>query len=269
MLRFAANLSMMFTEHPFLDRFGAAAAAGFRGVEFHFPYEFEPAVIAAQVQRHALETVLFNLPPGDFAAGDRGLAAVPGREEEFAASVQRAAAYARQLSCRRVHAMAGLGHVEDKRAWSTYLSNLALAADRLRPMGVTVLIEAINGRDMPGYFLQSTGAALRALQELDRKNLRLLFDIYHCQVSEGDLIRHLRGLGNYIEHVQIASVPGRQEPDHGEVYYPALFEELERMGYHGWIGCEYRPAGATAAGLGWLESLTRKMNDRGAQTCGS
>lgn len=257
MLRFAANLSMMFTEHTFLERFGAAATAGFHGVEFHFPYAFEPSQLAMRLRRHGLSVALFNLPPGDFAGGERGLAAVPGREEEFALSVSQGADYARALNCGLLHAMAGKGHIEDERAWKTYLSNLTLAADMLRPRGITLLIEAINGQDMPGYFLQSTGAALRALETVDRPNLRLLLDLYHCQMSEGGLIRHLRELRDHIAHVQIAGVPGRHEPDQGEVNYVAVLEELERLGYQGWIGCEYQPANGTLAGLGWLEALSR------------
>ena len=258
MPRFAANLSMLYTEHAFLDRFAAAAADGFRGVEFLFPYDFEPATIAAQLQAHGLEQVLFNLPPGDWTQGERGMACLPGREAEFAASVETALGYARALGCRRLHAMSGIlpAGVSAQQARATLVNNLRAAAQRLAHEGITLLIEPINTRDMPGYFLTLQQQAHDIVAEVGAPNLQVQMDFYHCQIMEGDLIRRLQRHVQGVGHVQIAGVPDRHEPDRGEVNYPALFEALDAAGYTGWVGCEYRPAGETRAGLGcvrpWL-----------------
>ncbi|MBM3364027.1 MAG: hydroxypyruvate isomerase family protein [Betaproteobacteria bacterium] len=255
MPRFAANLSMMYNEVPFLDRFAAAAADGFEAVEFLFPYEHPPEEIAHRLQSHGLEQVLFNLPPGDWAAGERGMACLPGREAEFARSVQTALPYARATGCRRLHAMAGIvpqQGVSLAQARATYVANLRDAAQTLAPHGITLLIEPINTRNMPGYFLNYQQQAHDVLAEVDRPNLKVQMDFYHCQVMEGDLMRRLQKHVGGVGHVQIAGVPDRHEPDTGEVRYDYLFDQLDALGYEGWIGCEYIPAGATSAGLGWL-----------------
>ncbi|MGR2739182.1 2-oxo-tetronate isomerase [Billgrantia sp. Q4P2] len=256
MIRLAANLSMLFTEHDFIDRIQAAAEAGFRGVEYLFPYDHDPQVLASALREAGVEQVLFNLPPGDWAAGERGLASLPGREAEFRDGVIEALRYAEALDCPRVHAMAGLlpvgADADTLRAHrATYMANLRFAASEAAKVGRQVLIEPINTRDMPGFFLSRQGQAMAVLEEIGAGNLKLQFDIYHCQVMEGDLIRHLERQFTAIAHIQIAGVPERHEPDVGEVHYPALFERLERLGYEGWIGCEYRPVAGTREGLGW------------------
>lgn len=257
MPRFAANLSTMFREHAFLDRFAAAAAAGFDAVEFQFPYDHPADAIAARAAAAGLRTVLFNLPPGDFAAGERGLAALPGREADFDAALDRAIAYARTLDCPRLHAMAGVppAGADPAACRATFVANLRRAAAALAPHGMTLLIEPINDRDMPGYFLTRSEAAAAIIAEAGAPNLRLQFDLYHCQIMEGDLATRLRRLMPLIGHVQIAGVPDRAEPDRGEVNHPFLLRLLDDLGYGGHVGCEYVPAGDTLAGLGWLGRL--------------
>src|ERR1051326_6065351 len=236
MPKLAANLSWLFTEVPFLDRFEAAAAAGFRAVEFLQPYEFPPEEIAARLEHHGLEHVLFNLPSGDAAKGERGLAAVSGREAEFMRHVARARDYAKATGCTRIHALAG--NAVGAEAEAIYISNLQAAADYLRPHGITVLIEPLNTSDAPGYFLSTTSAALRIIDRIDRGNVSLQFDLYHCQIMEGDLARHVRELAGRFAHVQIAGVPDRHEPDVGEVNYEYVLGLLDETGYPGWGGCE-------------------------------
>jgi hydroxypyruvate isomerase len=249
MPKLAANLSWLFTEMPFLDRFEAAAAAGFRAVEFLQPYEFPPAEIAARLRRHGLEHVLFNLPPGDASKGERGLAAVPGREAEFMRTVGRALGYARATGCTRIHVLAGIASGVEAEA--TYVANLRAAAEVVAPLGITLLIEPLNTRDAPGYLLSTTGAALGILERVDRGNVSLQFDLYHCQIMEGDLARHIRGLAGRFAHVQIAGVPDRHEPDLGEINHAYVLDLLDETGYAGWVGCEYGPKAGTLAGLGW------------------
>jgi hydroxypyruvate isomerase len=253
MPKLAANLSMLFPDLPFLDRFAAAATAGFTGVEFLFPYEFPAGEIAARLKRHGLTQALFNLPPGDWAKGERGLAALPGREGEFMEGLERALDYAGATGCQRLHVMAGLWpHGLDRREGAAlYVANLRRAADRAAARDVTLLIEPLNSRDMPGYFLHTTGEAMAILKEVGRDNVKLQLDLYHCQIMEGDLATHIRALAGHYAHVQIAGVPERHEPDRGEINYPYLLELLDEVGYGGWVGCEYRPAGSTLAGLGW------------------
>lgn len=258
MQRFAANLSMMYAERPFLERFGAAAADGFKAVEFLFPYDFAPEQIASQLREHDLVQALFNLPPGDWAAGERGMASLPGREAEFAEGVERALAYARATGCRRLHAMAGKVPPGTDPAGlqamqATYVSNLRHAARRVGGAGITLLIEPINSRDMPGYFLHHQQQAHDIVAEVGEPNLKVQMDLYHCQIMEGDLARRIEGHFDGIGHIQIASVPARHEPDEGEVNYPYLFDLLERLGYTGYIGCEYNPRAGTSTGLGWLQ----------------
>ncbi|TFZ04426.1 2-oxo-tetronate isomerase [Ramlibacter rhizophilus] len=254
MPRFAANLSMLYPELPFLERFAAAATDGFEGVEYLFPYEHSPEAVAGPLRAHGLAQVLFNLPPGDWSAGERGLACHPGREAEFAASVQQALPYALATGCRQLHAMAGLlpAGVDPARARASYVDNLRAAARVLAPHGIALLIEPINTRDMPGYFLNFQQQAHEVVADVGEPNLFVQMDLYHCQVMEGDLsrrlARHIEGVG----HIQVAGVPDRHEPDHGEVNFAFLFEQLDALGYPGWVGCEYRPAGGTSEGLGWL-----------------
>ncbi len=268
MPRFAANLSMMYTEHPFLERFAAAAEDGFAGVEFLFPYEFEPQAIADALAANGLEQVLFNTVPGDMQAGERGLAAVPGRNADFLAGVDLAIAYARVLGTRRLHAMAGVMpantagsgsasaaviDASTRQRWhDTYVANLREAARRCADAGITLLIEPINPRDIPGYFLNTQADAHAIVAEVGAANLKVQMDLYHCQIVEGDLASRIRQFLPGVGHMQIAGVPHRHEPDLGEVNYPFLFALLDELGYQGWIGCEYRPRGLTSAGLGWL-----------------
>ena len=255
MPRFAANLSMMFTEYDFLDRFAAAADAGFKAVEYLFPYEYPADELARRLGRAGLEQALFNLPPGDWAKAERGLAALPGREADFARAADQAIAYARLLHCPKLHAMAGILAPEVDRtvARQTYVANLRHAAQRAAEAGITILIEPINTRDMPGYFLNRPSEARRIIEEVGMPNLELQFDVYHCQIMVGDLATQIRAQADITGHIQIAGVPERHEPDIGEINYPYLFDVIDQTGYDGWIGCEYRPRGETADGLGWLK----------------
>ncbi len=254
MPRFAANLTMMFNEVPFPERFAAAARAGFTAVEFLFPYEYPPEDLAIRLRQHRLENVLFNLPPGNFAAGDRGLAAVPGREAEFRAAVARGIEYARHLGTPRVHAMAGIQPpgVDRTTCREVFVRNLRFAADELAARGLTLVIEPINTRDMPGFFLTTQAEAHAICEEVGAANLLMQMDLYHAQIVEGDLATKLRNYVGGVSHIQIAGVPDRHEPDEGEVNYDYLLALLDDLGYAGWIGCEYRPRGRTEDGLEWL-----------------
>ena len=256
MPKLAANLSMQFNEVPFLERFAAAARAGFKGVEFLFPYDYAPGDLAEALRANGLEQVLFNLPPGDWEAGERGLAALPGREAEFRAGLDRALPYVQALDCRRVHMMAGIPPEGCNRleCREVLTANLRVAAEFFAPHGVAVLLEPINARDMPGYFLNHQGQAVAVIEAAGAANAGLQMDFYHCQIVDGDLARHLRANFAHIRHIQIAGVPERHEPDRGEVNYPYLFDLMVELGYDGWIGCEYRPSGNTLAGLGWARA---------------
>lgn len=249
---FAANLTMMFTEWPFLDRFDAAADAGFRAVEYLFPYDHAPDEVARRLERNGLTQALFNMPPGDWAAGDRGLAALPERFEEFRAGVAKALDYAAATGCRRLHMMAGLGDPADPVAVRAYRRAVDYAGEALAARGIELLLEPINGRDMPGYFLNDFGLAERLIADSGLPNFRLQFDLYHRQILHGDVTMALRRLMPLTGHVQIASVPSRNEPDGEELNWPFLFGELDRLGYGGFVGCEYRPRAATPEGLGWF-----------------
>ena len=253
MPRFAANLSMMFTELPFLDRFAAAAAAGFKAVEFLFPYEHPPEVVAGKLKDAGLTQALFNMPPGDWAAGERGMAAIPGREQEFRDNVATAITYAEAMGCRTLHAMSGLTVGLDRAACeATFVANFQYAADQLAPHGITLLVEPINSRNMPGYFIAHQRDALALVERVGRPNVSVQLDLYHAQIMDGDLSKLIELMAGKFAHVQIASVPDRHEPDEGELNYPHLYAVLERVGYQGWIGCEYNPRGETTAGLGWF-----------------
>ena len=251
MLRFAANLSFLFTEVPFLDRFKAAAAAGFKAVEFMFPYDWPAAEIRIRLEANGLALVLFNLPPGDWARGERGLAAIAGREAEFGKAARLALDYAAALDCPRLHAMAGL--VADGAERATFVRNLGAAARLAAPLGVELLIEPINARDMPGYLLTQTAEARDILAAVGEPNVGLQFDLYHRHVSEGDVAAAIAEFAPLVRHYQVASPPDRGEPDHGELDCARLFELIDRTGYDGWIGCEYKPRGDTRAGLVWAE----------------
>lgn len=257
MPKFAANLSMLFTELPFLERFAAARAAGFAAVEFLFPYAFEAEEIALRLQRHQLQLVLHNLPPGDWAAGERGLACDPRRQEEFRAGLALALEYATALRVPRLHCMAGIvpHGLAPARARATFIANLQYAADQCAPHGITLLIEPINTYDMPGYFLHHSAQALAILAEAGRPNLKLQYDIYHMQRMEGELANTIRACLPRIGHMQLADTPGRHEPGSGEINYRYLFGLLDELGYEGWIGCEYQPRQDTLSGLAWRERL--------------
>lgn len=259
MPRFAANLTMMYGEHNFLDRFAAAAKDGFKAVEFLFPYDYPAETLAAQLDEHGLIQVLFNSPPGDWKAGERGVTALPSREKEFRDGFLRALEYARVLKCPRIHTMAGLAPAETDRARmrETYIANLAWAAERALPEGIDVLIEPIAQRNIPGFFLNYQEEAHAIAAETGCENVKILMDLFHCQVAEGDLAIRIR---NYIKdpkqtrvgHFQIAGVPERHEPDTGEVNYAYLFDLIDEVGFEGWVGCEYSPKAGTSEGLGWF-----------------
>lgn len=255
MPRFAANLSMMFNELPFLDRFGAAARAGFDAVEFLFPYDHPPDSIADLLAEHRLTQALFNLPPGDWAAGERGMAALPGREAEFRAGVQTALRYQKATGSKRVHMMAGIADPSDPAAMTRYCEALRHLCGEAGD--VQVMIEPINARDMPGYFLNDFNRAADLIADLDLPNLKLQFDIYHRQIIHGDVLTGMRDLMPIIGHVQIAAVPARHEPGTGELNDHMLLTELDALGYSGFVGCEYRPAGDTFAGLTWMRAFAR------------
>ncbi len=267
MPRFAANLTLLYQEHTFLDRFAAAAQDGFSAVEYLFPYAFSAQELQQRLQDHGLQQVLFNAPPGDWDAGERGLACLPGREAEFREGFAKALAYAAALGCPRVHVMAGIAPpaAAPNVLQKTYEANLRWAALAAQPAGIDVLIEPINTRDMPGYFLNHQHAAHQIVQALGAPNLKVQFDLYHCQVMEGDVaskLRHYLPTGR-VGHLQIAGVPERQEPSVGELNYHYLFDVIDAVsaqcGWEGWVGCEYRPAqgaapGGTSQGLGWLQA---------------
>ena len=257
MPRFAANLSMMFGEWPFLDRFAAAADAGFDAVEFLFPYDHAPDVIGDTLSRCDLELALFNAPPGDWQAGERGLAALGHRRDEFEASLDTALRYVAATGVRRLHVMAGNAAPGDPSAQQSYEDALRLACDRVGEAGVTIVIEPINARDMPAYFLNDFQVAAEIIRRLARDELKLQFDVYHRQILHGDVIRGLEALMPIIGHVQIAAVPERHEPGTGELDDTRIFATLDRLGYSGFVGCEYRPAGATVAGLDWFHACAK------------
>jgi 2-dehydrotetronate isomerase len=256
MLRFAANLSFMYGGNAFPDRFAAAARDGFTAVEYLFPYEYPARQVVSWLQTRGLSQVLFNAPPGNWAAGDRGIASLPGREAEFRAAIQTALEYAQTLSCPRVHVMAGLqpNGIERAAMRSTFVTNLTWAVKQAAPLGIELLIEPINTRDMPGYFLNRQDEAHAIVDEIGSPALKVQMDLYHCQIVEGDVSMKLRQyLGKNVGHLQVASVPDRNEPDQGELNYGYLFALIEELGYDGWIGCEYRPKAGTSEGLGWLK----------------
>ena len=257
MPRFAANLTMLFTELPFLERFAAAAAAGFKGVEYLFPYAFDAGALAEQLDRHRLVQVLHNLPAGDWEGGERGIACHPGREAEFRDGVGRAIEYARVLGCDQLNCLAGIAPAgaDDDAVRAVFVDNLRFAAARLKEAGIRLLVEPVNTRDIPGFYLNRTEQAIALIDEVGSDNLLLQYDIYHAQRMEGEIGNTIARYLTRIGHIQLADNPGRGEPGSGEIKYPWLFRHIDRLGYAGWIGCEYKPATTTQAGLGWIKAL--------------
>ena len=259
MPRFAANLSMMFNEVPFLDRFKAAAESGFSAVEFLFPYEYSPEEVAGKAKAAGVQIVLFNMPAGNWAAGERGLTGLPGREQEFRDGVATALEYAADLGVPRLHAMAGVAPTGADLAAckATLIANLKYAAAELARHDITLLLEAINTRDMPGYLVNTQKQSAEICAAVGAPNMKMQMDLYHMQVMEGDLATSLKRYASMCGHIQIAGCPERHEPDTGEIRYEYLFKLLDESGYPGWLGCEYRPAGKTTEGLRWLSAATR------------
>lgn len=257
MPRFSANLSTMFQEHSFLDRFEAARREGFDAVEFQFPYAFAPEEIAARVKALALEVVLFNLPPGDFSKGERGIACHPGRASEFREGLALARRYAAALGCRTVNCLAGIlpQQVSREAGREALLANLSVAAAEMAESGIQLVIEPINSHDMPGFFLNRSSEALALMDELRPLEVKLQYDVYHMQRMEGELFQSLTRLLPRIGHIQIADNPGRHEPGTGEINFPNLFRLLDRIGYAGRVGCEYTPRAGTHEGLAWRDSM--------------
>jgi hydroxypyruvate isomerase len=254
MPRFAANLTMLFNEVPFLDRFEAAARNGFEAVEFLFPYAYEAAEIRVRLDRYKLQLVLHNLPAGDWDAGERGIACLPDRVQEFRAGVSKAIAYANALGVKQLNCLIGKtpAGVDAALVRKTVVENLRYAADELSKHGLRLLIEAINTRDIPGFWLNRTAQAIELIEEVGRDNIFVQYDAYHMQVMEGDLAPTIQKHFARIAHIQVADTPGRNEPGTGEINYPFLFRWIDKLGYAGWIGCEYKPAAGTEQGLGWL-----------------
>jgi len=255
MAKLAANLTMLFGEVEFLERFEAAARAGFRGVEFLFPYPYEAQVLKQRLRDHGLVQVLHNLPAGDWAKGERGVACLPGREDEFKAGVAQAIAYANALGCDRVNCLAGIPPqtVEPSAARATFVRNLQYAAPLLKAAGIKLLIEPLNTRDVPGFFLSGTQQALEIIEAVGSDNLWLQFDLYHMQIMEPPVAPTIEHELPRIAHMQLADVPGRHEPGTGEMDYPSLLSLIDRVGYTGWIGCEYVPTAKTVDGLAWAK----------------
>jgi hydroxypyruvate isomerase len=253
MPRFNANLSWLFQEKPFSDRFAAAANAGFKGIEILFPYDQPASEIRSALQANGQELVLINAPPGNFGAGERGLAALPGREKDFRQNFGEALDYAATLDCKRIHVMSGItGESIPAQAHRTFLRNLEYALEKIENSDLSILIEPINTRDIPGYYLSTVEQADGVLQKLSHPALKIQFDWYHAQIMGGDLARRTKHYFSKIGHFQLAGVPDRAEPDRGEVNYPYLFNLIDSLQYDGWIGCEYRPKGRTEEGLEWL-----------------
>jgi hydroxypyruvate isomerase len=262
MPRFSANLSMLFGEHDFFDRFDAAAEAGFAGVEYVGPYDHPIETVAARLKKNNLIQVLFNLPPGDWGRGERGIGVLPDRVEEFRRGVDTATSYAKALGCAQVNCLAGIAPQGVDRAAleSVFVENLKFAAAKLKEAGIRLLIEPINTIDIPGFFLTNTKQALEIIEKVGSDNLYLQYDIYHMQIMEGDLARTIENNLGRIAHIQLADNPGRHEPGTGEINYPFLYAHLDRIGYVGWVGAEYKPKAGTVAGLGWFKEFARKAD---------
>jgi hydroxypyruvate isomerase len=254
MLKFSANLTMLYNEVDFLARFEKAAHAGCKGIEYLFPYAWKKEDLANELQKNGLTQVLFNLPAGDWNAGERGIACIPGREREFREGVEKAIEYAAALGCSQLNCLAGFTPRDEspEKVQATLLENLRFAADALEKAGLRLLVEALNSQDMPGFHLVRTADVLTLLAEVGRANVYIQYDVYHMQIMEGNLTKTLLDNLGRISHIQIADNPGRHEPGTGEIHYTHLFRSLEAAGYNRWIGCEYKPAGRTDNGLGWF-----------------
>ncbi len=263
MPRFAANLTLLFTELPFLARFAAARAAGFSAVECQFPYAHDKAALAEQLQAHGLQQVLLNLPAGDWEAGERGIACHPDRVAEFRAGIDRAIDYATALACPQVNCLAGIvpAGVGPTQAEATFIDNLRHAAARLQSVGIRLLIEPINRYDIPGFFLTTTAQAAALIDAVGSDNLSIQYDLYHAQRMEGELAATVQKYLPRIAHIQLADNPGRHEPGTGEINYAFLFRHLDAIGYTGWIGCEYKPKAGTVEGLGWIQALNKSTRE--------
>lgn len=258
MAKFAANLTMLFTELPFLDRFAAARKAGFEAVEYLFPYDFEVSDLVSRLKDNGLTQALHNLPAGNWAGGERGIASLAGREDEFRAGVDKAITYATALGCKQLNCLVGIppaGH-DPKAVDATVTENLRFASEKLAKEGIALLVEAVNTRDIPGFYLNKTAQVRRLIEDGKLTNTFIQYDFYHMQIMEGDLARGVEANLDLIRHIQLADNPGRNEPGTGEINYDFLFRHLDRIGYTGWIGCEYKPAGKTEDGLGWLQAAT-------------
>ena len=256
--RFSANLGLLWPDRPLLQRVEAAARAGFRAIEMHWPYDVPASELAAVARRHELTVLGINTAPGDFARGERGLGAVPGRESDFQATVDQAIAYGLACGASAIHVMAGNVAAADRhRARAVFAENLRVAAAKAARHGLLLLLEPLNPRDNPGYFYCTVAEAVAVLEELALPNIKLQFDVYHVAISEGDVLTRLRRYMPIIGNVQIAAVPSRAEPDEGEIAYPAILAAVDALGYTGWVGCEYRPRGDTDAGLKWMRALSQ------------
>ena len=256
MLNLSANISLLFTENSFLERFGKASENNFQAVEFQFPYEFSPEIIKEKLDKFNLDLSVFNSLPGNFKNGDRGLACLPKRKEEFQRTIIQSIEYAKIIKCKKIHIMSGIqGSKNDLAYRDTYIENLQWACDKFSEEGLTVLIEPINSRNIPDYFLSSTDMAIKIIELTAKKNIKLLFDIYHHQIIRGDVTKYLKNIYSYIGHIQIAGIPDRNEPDISEIDYKFIFKIINDLGYKGWIGCEYNPIEDTVSGLSWREKI--------------
>ncbi|GAA5104474.1 hydroxypyruvate isomerase [Orbus sasakiae] len=256
MLKLCANLTMLFNEYDFMARFEQAAKAGFKGVEFLFPYAFDKHQLAEQLKKNHLQQVLFNLPAGDWNNGERGIAILPDRVDEFKDGVAQAIEYAQALNCKQINVLSGLrpSHLDYQEAQSTFIHNAKYAAEQLGKAGITLLIEAINSYDMPGFFVTNTKQTIQLIKQISRPNVAFQYDIYHMQRMEGELSSTIKNNLQYIKHIQIADNPGRHEPGTGEINYAFIFNFLEKIAYSGWIGCEYKPATITQDNLQWANA---------------
>ncbi len=263
MPKFCANLTMLYTEQDFMSRFEAAARSGFKGVEYLFPYDFDKDQLAEQLAAHGLTQVLHNLPAGDWNGGERGIACLPDRVGEFQDGVGRAIDYATALGCGQLNCLVGIKPegVDDDKATAVVIDNLRFAAPRLKDAGIKLLLEPVNNRDIPGFFVNRSAQAIDIIDTAGSDNLYLQYDFYHMQIMEGDLAPTFLRLQDRIAHVQLADNPGRHEPGTGEINYPFLFDWLDQQGYAGWIGCEYKPKAATEDGLGWFVPYRKTADD--------
>ncbi len=260
MLKFAANLSFLFQEHDFQDRFAAAADAGFKGIEYLFPYAWPAIQLKNRLEDQGLHQALFNLSPGDWEKGERGLAGLPGREDDFLGTVKQALEYADTLDCKNLHVMAGLQDpdLEQDEQMKQYQASLTKAVELVKGTDITLLIEPINRQDMPGYLLSDFDEALQILKDIGSDSLRLQFDVYHCQKIHGDVSKRLTDCLPVTRHIQIANPPDRSEPGVGELNFPHLFDLLEQAGYGDWIGCEYKPSVKTVDSLAWAQHYLKR-----------